>query len=122
MQIRRKFSIKFESIFDAEISRINDTLEQWEAPLIIDGRKFKEYFPEVKWECSKHYISVGPLYSKTKNEYYICNNWCPKCHSEERKEFKKLLEELSDVGHFTIDKIKKEHITREGETNGKRRI
>jgi len=57
MQIRRKFSIKFESIFDAEISRINDTLEQWEAPLIIDGRKFKEYFPEVKITPHKEAIA-----------------------------------------------------------------
>ena len=53
---KSKYTIKFESIFDAEMSRISDILEQWEYPFIVDGSKFQETYPEMEFTSHKEAI------------------------------------------------------------------
>ena len=55
--VKNRWAIKFESIFDAEMSKIEDNLEQWEYPLIIDGSKFRNTYPEFKFTTHKTAIS-----------------------------------------------------------------
>jgi nucleoside-diphosphate-sugar epimerase len=46
---RSKLAINFEKIFDEEMSRISDVLEQWEYSFIIDGSKFNKTYPEFEF-------------------------------------------------------------------------
>ncbi len=52
-----KLAIKFESIFDAEMNRISDILEQWEYPFIIDATKFQTTYPEINFTPHKKAIA-----------------------------------------------------------------